>query len=128
MNKKLVKALSVVSPAGQLIASGRKTIEVRKWLPDITPDEDIFIVENTHYLMNEGEEEPGIVVAVVNVASVRSFTPDDIPAAGASSFEDGWYAWELCNVRQLRADQYVRAARKIYYIEYDYQPGTPESA
>ncbi|WP_202960832.1 ASCH domain-containing protein [Dickeya sp. NCPPB 3274] len=41
MNKKSVKALSVVSPAGQLIASGRKTIEVRKWLPDITPDEEV---------------------------------------------------------------------------------------
>ncbi|WPD76064.1 ASCH domain-containing protein [Dickeya fangzhongdai] len=45
MNKRLVKALSVVSSAGQLIASGRKTVEIRKWLPDISPDEDLLIVE-----------------------------------------------------------------------------------
>ncbi|KFD20973.1 hypothetical protein GTPT_0912 [Tatumella ptyseos ATCC 33301] len=119
MKKGSIKALSVVSPAGQLIAAGRKTIEVRRWLPELSPDEDLLIVENPNYLMKDGDEEAGIAVAVVNIRSVRPFTSDDISAACASCFEEGWFAWEISQVRRLSPVKSVKAARKIYSIEWD---------
>lgn len=119
MKKGSIKALSVVAPAGQLIATGKKTIEVRKWLPNLSPEEDLLIVENLNYLTKDGDEEPGVALAVVNISSVRPFTPDDIPAACASSFEEGWFAWEISNVRQVDPAINARAARKIYTVEWD---------
>ncbi|WP_053086062.1 ASCH domain-containing protein [Klebsiella michiganensis] len=64
MKKGSIKALSVVAPAGQLIATGKKTIEVRKWLPNLSPEEDLLIVENLNYLTKDGDEEPGVALAV----------------------------------------------------------------
>ncbi|WP_246494693.1 ASCH domain-containing protein [Brenneria izadpanahii] len=119
MNKGSMKVLSVVAPAGHMIASGKKTIEVRKWLPNLSPEEDLLIVENLNYLTKDGDEESGMAVAVVNISSVRPFTPDDIPAACASRFEEGWFAWEISNVRQVAPAINARAARKIYTLEWD---------
>jgi len=34
-----VKALSIVSPNGMRIATGEKTLEVRRWSPDISAQE-----------------------------------------------------------------------------------------
>lgn len=112
-----MKALSVVSPSGQLIASGSKTLEVRRWRPELTPSDDLLIVENQRFLRQEGEkDENGIAVALCNVLRVRPFTLDDMPAACASSFEEGWLAWELVNIRPIRMPGRVLAARGIYDI------------
>ncbi|MEQ5053750.1 hypothetical protein ABN154_18365 [Klebsiella michiganensis] len=62
-----VKALSVVAPADQLIAIGKKTIKVRKSLPNLSQEEDLLIVENLNYLRNDGDEESGIAVAVLKI-------------------------------------------------------------
>ncbi len=43
---KTYHALSVVTPAGSRIRSGRKTVEVRKWRPDDLPLCDMLIVQN----------------------------------------------------------------------------------
>lgn len=65
MKKGDIKALSVVALAGQLIAAVKKTIEVRRWIPDLSPEEDLLIIENLNYLMKDGDEESGISVIVV---------------------------------------------------------------
>lgn len=119
MKRVSIKVLSVVSPAGQLIASGNKTIEVRRWLPDLSPEEDLLIVENLNFLTKDGDEELGIALAIVNISSVRPFTHEDIQAACASNFEEGWFAWEISNVRRLNTVKSVRAARKIYTVEWN---------
>lgn len=118
MRKERIIALSVVAPAGQLIAAGRKTLEIRRWLPDISPEDDLLIVENHHYLLNDGDEEAGIARAVVNVVAVRPFTPEDIPAACATRFEEGWFAWELSNIRPVQQHHPILAARKLYWVEW----------
>ncbi|MEL5407931.1 ASCH domain-containing protein [Serratia nevei] len=118
MRKGLITALSVVAPAGQLIASGHKTLEIRKWLPDIAPDEDLLIVENMNYLLHDGDEETGVAIAIVNITAVRTFTVNDIQAACAQYFEENWFAWELSNIRPVRQAREVRAARKLYHIEW----------
>ncbi len=113
-----IKALSVVTPSGTLIARGEKTLEVRRWYPDITPDEDLLIIENRHYLRQDGEEDPdGHAVALVRVKAVRAFERTDIAAACASYYEDGWLAWELTDIRPISCDQKVVAARGIYQVE-----------
>lgn len=110
-----MKALSVVAPAGSLISQGIKTLEIRRWIPDLTPDEDLIIVENNQFLTREGDEDTGVAVAIVNIITIRPFTPEDISAACASSYEKGWFAWEIANVRTVQAFT-VRAARKIYQL------------
>ncbi len=111
-----MKAISVVSPAGQLIASGKKTLEIRKWIPDISANEPLLIVENLNYLINEGQVDIGRALAVVNIKAVRPFIPDDMEAACASYFEEGWLAWEMINVRPVISLLPVSAERKIYNV------------
>ncbi|ELO0596939.1 ASCH domain-containing protein [Salmonella enterica] len=62
-----MKALSVVAPAGSLISQGIKTLEIRRWIPDLTTGEDLLIVENNQFLMREGDEDIGVAVAIVRL-------------------------------------------------------------
>lgn len=115
----MIKALSIVRPGGSLIAAGRKTLEVRRWSPDLHPSEDLLIVENGRFLHRDGEEdEDGVPVALVRVMGVRPFILDDMAAACAGSFEEGWLAWQLGHVRPLRTDKRVRAARRLYEVDF----------
>ncbi|WP_406736132.1 ASCH domain-containing protein [Thioclava sp. GXIMD4215] len=117
-----MKALSIVAPGGARIACGEKTLEVRRWVPDLQPDEDLLIVENSRFLHIDGEEDQdGKAVAVVRVASVRPFRSTDIAAACASYYEDGWLAWELTNLRPISCSLPVLAARGIYEVPVDLQ-------
>lgn len=115
-----IKALSIVHPGGSRIAAGLKTLEVRRWSPGMSPAEDLLIVENRRFLRHDGEEDPdGRAVAVVRVARIRLFTPADMAAACAGSFEDGWLAWELTHIRPLTCGPRVAAARGIYEVTLD---------
>ncbi len=110
-----MRALSIVNPAGSRIAGGRKTIEVRRWRPDLPPGEDLLIVENGRFLMEDGDEDPdGRVVAIVRVGAVRPWTADDLEASCATGFEAGWLAWELYDVRPVTSATPVLAARRLY--------------
>jgi hypothetical protein len=111
-----VKALSVVHPAGSRIAAGLKVLEVRRWHPGFLPSEDLLIVENDRFLLRDGEEDPnGRAVAIVRVARVRPFR-EDMAAACAASYEAGWLAWELVDIRPVRSSSVVLAARHIYEV------------
>lgn len=117
-----MKALSIVAPNGAKIARGEKTLEVRRWVPDLQPDEDLLIVENSRFLKIQGEEDQdGKAVAIVRVASVRPFRSTDIAAACASSYEDGWLAWELTKIRPISYALPVLAARGIYEVPVNLQ-------
>jgi len=114
-----MKALSVVRPGGSRIATGRKTLEVRRWRPLLHPDEDLLIVENGRFLREDGDEDrDGIAVAIVKVAGVRPFTLADMASACAGRFEAGWLAWELAAVRPLGQQAKVLAARGIYEVDF----------
>lgn len=113
-----MKALSIVAPSGSRIASGQKTLEVRRWTPSLRADEDLLIVENGRFLRNEGDEDyGGRVVAIVRVAATRPFVCEDMAAACGSYFEEGWLAWELTDVRPLSSNIQVKAARGIYELD-----------
>ncbi|MGY8664384.1 ASCH domain-containing protein [Bradyrhizobium sp. UFLA05-109] len=113
-----MKALSVVRPSGSKIAAGLKTLEVRRWAPDISPAEDLLIVENGRFLCEDGDEDShGHAVAIARVLAVRPFVEADIEAACASYFEEGWLAWELTDIRRVASEVQIRAARGIYEVD-----------
>ena len=113
-----MKALSVVYPGGSKIANGQKKLEIRRWHPGLSENEPLLIVENHNFLMNDGEEDFGQAVAIVTIGQVREFALEDVEAACASSFEPGWLAWEIQSVKKIVTPFSVRAARKIYEVEY----------
>jgi hypothetical protein len=113
-----MKALSVVKPFGDWIAEGSKTLEIRSWIGDLRPDEDLLIVQNERYLLKDGETDPdGQAVAIVRVAQMRPFTLEDMAASRARSFAEGSFAWCLVDVRPLPERPPLLAARKIYEVE-----------
>lgn len=109
------QALSVVAPSGQKIAQQIKTIEVRTWKPESLPLKNLLIVENQHYLLNEGDEELGIALVLVDIEAVHPWREDERIAACANTWEDGYWAWEISNIRLIRPIQ-VLAKRKLYQI------------
>lgn len=114
------KALSIVFPSGTNIAQGKKTIEVRSWMPPADFSGDLVIVENNKFLKDDGATDTnGKVVAVVKIKLVREYLESDIPAAMASRWEPGYYSWELIDVRPVNHSESVLAARDIYEIELD---------
>ncbi len=114
-----MKALSIVYPGGTKIARGEKTIEVRSWRPPDGFDEELLIVENRKFLREDGEVDPsGVPVAIVKIRRVREFLKEDIPAACASRWEPGYFAWELAEVRPLTGSGEVMAARGLYEVVF----------
>jgi len=110
-----------VHPSGSRIASGEKTLEVRRWPAGLAPTEDLLIVENGRFLHAEGDEDSdGVAVAIVRVKAVRPFLLADMQAACVSSFEEGWLAWELSDIRPIAHSSHVRAARDIYEVDFPY--------
>ena len=115
---RLIKALSIVRPGGSLIASGEKTLEVRRWHPELEPSEDLLIVENGRFLHLDGEQDAeAMAVAIVRVRAVRPFVLADMPAACANYFEEGWLAWELQDIRPISPPVSMKAARGIYQAD-----------
>jgi hypothetical protein len=111
------QAISIVAPSGTKIARGEKTLEVRRWTPEELPLRDLLIVENDRYLMEPGQTDPsGHAVALVDVVEFSDWRRDQVSAACASYWEEGWIAWRLENVRRVRHDGPLIAARKIYEI------------
>lgn len=115
-----MKALSIVFPGGSKIASGEKILEIRSWKPELSPEDDLLIVENNKFLRNEEDTDLGKVVAVVRVKRVREYLESDIPAACGSRWEPGYFAWELDKVRSVKSKENVLAARGIYEIEFEH--------
>jgi hypothetical protein len=115
---KLYHALSVVEPAGDEIRSRKKSIEVRKWIPDLLPLRDLLSIQNRERLSSTGaQEDPnGKAVALVDVVAVREWKKGDMEAAGAKKWESGWWAWELVNVRPFDCPAFLPAKRRIYPV------------
>lgn len=118
--KRKFSALSIVAPSGQCIAQGMKTLEVRSWQPEQLPLKDLLIVENKFFLNHDADEELGVAVALVDVESVHVWQPNEVEAACASYWAEGYFAWQLSNIRPIKDKIEVPAKRKIYLIEIDH--------
>ncbi|MGC4015070.1 MAG: ASCH domain-containing protein [Luteolibacter sp.] len=113
------RALSVVAPAGNLIRAGVKTLEVRRWVPDVLPLRDLVIVQNKIRLSTEGvtEDAEGEAVALVDIEAVGEWREDQLAEACGSWWEPGWKAWRLTNVRPIEVPSRVPARLGIYEID-----------
>ena len=110
-------ALSMVAPNAERIAKKIKTLEVRSQQPRMLPLKDLMIVENQHFLLNDGDEDVGFAVALVDIESVYPWQSDEVDAACASYWTDGYYAWVISNVRPLKQPIEAIAKRKLYRLE-----------
>lgn len=117
--KRTYQALSIVAPAGQRISIGKKKLEIRSWQPASLPLKDLLIVENKNYLIQYEDEEIGRAVAIVDIEAIHLWTENELELATASYWEDGYWAWEISNVRPIEKCIEVPAKRKIYAIDVD---------
>ena len=76
-----------------------------------------MIVENTHFLNNDGDEEMGKVLALIDIESVHPWLAQEIDAACATDWADGYFAWVISNVRPLKQPIEAIAKRKLYRLE-----------
>ena len=90
-----MKALSIRQPWASLIASGRKTIEVRSWPMAYRGPLLVCAGKKPHAGM-----PVGVALAVVDLLDCRSFRPDDETAACCGA-DPGDFAWVLGNVRAI---------------------------
>ncbi|OLQ81174.1 hypothetical protein BIT28_08105 [Photobacterium proteolyticum] len=115
----ILKAISVVSPWGDMIASGEKTLEIRSWKPDVIPMMDVALVQNKAPLHQDGQEDPnGYVVAIIDIVGCKPWIIEDSRQGGCdeSEFISGYLAWEISNVRKLSKQVNVTAKRKFYTL------------
>ena len=114
----IFKALSVVTPAGDRIAKKKKSIEVRSWIPEVTPLRNVAIVQNENYLLESGQEdENAYVVAIVDFIKIEPWTERQQKEACSKNWSSGYYGWHITNVRKLAKPIRAIAKRKIYEIE-----------
>lgn len=114
--EKVYNAISIVRPNGTKIANSEKTIEVRSWKPTIPLNTDLLIVENQKYLEENDTDEDGRAIALVKIKSVRPFTKDDIKDACTSYWAEGYFSWELYDIRPINLQKTTIAKRGIYKV------------
>lgn len=125
---KKFSALSIVAPGGDLIRTGKKTLEIRKWQPDSIPLKDLLIVQNSIRLSSSGtaEDPNGTAVALVDIEAVSNWQVGDLKASCGTFWEPGWVAWKISNVRPMDCDIPVVAKLRIYEVEIPSPAGPRE--
>ena len=114
-----LKALSVVEPWGSMIADEIKLLEIRSWEPEQLPLVNVALVQNTKRLTKDGDEDfDGRVIAIIDIVSCAPWEKEDCRHSGCdeSDFEEGWFAWELVNIRKLDNPVSATAKRKFYNL------------
>ena len=81
------------------------------------PLKDLMIVENQHFLLNDWDEDVGFAVALVDIESVHPWQSDEVDAACATYWAEGYLAWFNRNIRPIDPPIQVIAKRKLYRIE-----------
>lgn len=90
-----MKALSIKQPWANLIASGRKTIETRKWKTDHRGS--LLIVS-----AKQPDIAPaGFALAIATLVDCRPMSVLDEPEAQCRKY-DGAYSWVLENIRAIK--------------------------
>jgi len=113
-----MKTLSVRQPWASLIAWGDKTIEHRTWFTDYR-GELLIHASGSPFIAtgDDGEKVTlpyGVIVALVELVTVRLFRRSDCKAAGMGKYLSG-FAWVLENPRQVVP---IRAKGTLRLWEY----------
>lgn len=54
-----------------LLQKVKKKMEIRSWQPESLPLKDLVIVENKNYLIQDGDEEIGRSVAIIDIEAIH---------------------------------------------------------
>jgi len=106
----VMKALSVKQPWANMIASGEKTIETRKWYTDYRGP--LLIVSSKAPRI----EPAGYAIAVAKLVDCRLMTKKDEEEA-CCQWYPGAYAWVLINIKKIKQFP-VRGQLGIYDVHY----------
>lgn len=90
-----MKGLSVKQPWANMIASGKKTIETRKWGTDYRGS--LLIVSSRTPRI----EPAGCAIAVAKLVDCRLMTKKDEEEA-CCEWYPGAYSWVLTNIKQIK--------------------------
>lgn len=106
-----MKALSVRQPWANMIASGEKTIETRKWCTDYRGP--LLIVSSKTPRI----EPAGYAIAVAKLVDCRPMTMRDAEEACCDWYL-GAYAWILINIKKIKQPFPVTGQLGIYEVDY----------
>ncbi len=107
-----MKALSVKQPWANMIASGVKTIETRKWSTDYRGQ--ILIVSSRTPRIDPA----GCAVAVAKLVDCRPMVRNDEEEA-CCEWYSGAFAWVLTNVRRVKPIP-IRGQLGVYDVSIDF--------
>lgn len=107
-----IRALSLQQPYANLVASGKKTLETRKWS---TPYRgDMLICAS-----RSGVGEPkGVALCVVELVSIRPMLTSDADRACIEMYPRA-QAWEITNLRRLRQPFPVKGQLGLFNLEVE---------
>lgn len=104
-----MKALSVKQPWANMIASGEKTIETRRWYTDYRGP--LLIVSSKTPPL----EPAGFALAEAKLVECRPMTHKDEEAACCELYPNA-FAWVLTNIRRIEPFQ-VRGQLRIFEVK-----------
>lgn len=108
-----MKALSLRQPWASLVASGRKTVETRKWHTRYRGD--LLIVSSRRPAIAPA----GMALAVVRLVDCRPMTEADADAACIAPYPGAW-AWVLGDLRLIENPFPVKGALGLYEVDVEY--------
>ena len=109
--KTSVYAISVKQPWANMIASGEKTIETRKWHTDLRGD--LLIVSSKVPRI----EPAGKGLALAKLVDCRPMQPRDVKAAKCE-YQTGAFSWVLSRVMRIKPID-VQGHLGLYVVELD---------
>lgn len=115
-----MKALSVRQPWADLIASGKKTLEIRSWKTDYRGP--LLICASAKRLPKfvpyHDQVRYGVAVCVVHLNHCRLMAKGDEKWALCDWIPD-YYAWEIANVRRVK-DVPIKGMLKLFDVPDDF--------
>jgi hypothetical protein len=107
-----IRALSLQQPFANLVTSGKKTLETRKWT---TPYRgDVLICAS-----RSGIGEPkGVALCIVELVAIRPMLESDADQACIELYP-GAQAWELTHLRRLKQPFPVKGQLGLFTIDVE---------
>lgn len=106
----IYKAISLKQPWANLVASGKKTIETRRWSTKYRGDLVICSSQNPKI------EPYGKALCIVELYDIRPMTKNDEKKACIKIYP-GAYAWMLRNLRKIDPPITVKGSLGIFKID-----------
>jgi|SRR3989344_3260527 len=110
----IYKALSLKQPYANLVATGKKTIETRKWTTKYRGDLLIYSSKVPDIY------PAGHALCVVELYDIKPIRKQDEKAACIKLYT-GVYAWLLRNLRVLPKPIAIKGSLGIYEVQFEYE-------